>query len=124
MSREQNLEQAKQAYEAFINGDAEGAMANMSDEVEWIQPGNSAIGGTYRGKQEVGGLWGKFAEKGLKVTPQHWFADDERVVVLTHIELDGEGADEADVLTYRDGKLVKFQSAGDTALLERIYGTA
>lgn len=124
MAGEENLEQAKKAYEAFSNGDAEGAMEKMSDDVEWIQPGNSAIGGTYRGKQEVGGLWGKFAEKGLKVTPQYWFSDAERVVVLTHIELDGQGADGADVLTYRDGQLVKFQTAGDTALLERVYGSS
>ena len=27
------------------------------------------------------------------------------------------------VLTYRDGKLVKFQTAGDTALLERVFGS-
>jgi hypothetical protein len=27
------------------------------------------------------------------------------------------------VLTYRDGMLVKFQSAGDTALLERVFGS-
>ena len=46
---------------------------------------------------------GKFQEKGLKVTPQYWFADDERVVVLTHVELGSEEADVADVLTYRDG---------------------
>ncbi len=58
------------------------------------------------------------------MTPQYWFADDERVVVLTHIQLDEGEADGADVLTYRDGKLVKFQTAGDTALPERVYGSA
>ena len=26
--------------------------------------------------------------------------------------------------TYRDGKLIRFQSAGDTALLERVFGAA
>lgn len=124
MAGEQNIERAKKAYQAFIDGDAEGAMADMSDDIEWIQPGDSAIGGTYHGKQEIGGLWAKFQEKGLKITTQYWYSDDERVVVLTHIELDGEGADGADVLTYRDGQLVKFQTAGDTALLERVYGSA
>jgi ketosteroid isomerase-like protein len=124
MADDENLDRAKRGYEAFINGDAEGAMADMSDEIEWIQPGKSTIGGTYHGKQEVGSLWGKFQEKGLKVTPQYWFADNDRVVVLTHVELGGEEADGADVLTYRDGQLVKFQSASDTALLERVYGSA
>ncbi|MBV9464843.1 MAG: hypothetical protein JO169_01890, partial [Solirubrobacterales bacterium] len=56
-------------------------------------------------------------------SPQYWLSDDERVVVLTHITAQGEEADTVDVLTYRDGKLVKFQTATDTAMLERLYGT-
>ena len=123
MAGEDNLETAKQAYAAFSNGDAEGAMENMADDVEWIVPGNSEISGTLHGKEEVGEFWGKLAEKNFSTSPQYWFADDERVVVLTRISLDGEEADQADVATYRDGKLVKFQTAGDTALLERIFGS-
>ena len=39
------------------------------------------------------------------------------------VTVGGEPADQADVLTYRDGKLVKFQTAGDTALLELVFGS-
>jgi len=123
MAGEQNVESAKRAYAAFSAGDAEGAMENMADDLEWITPGNSAISGTVRGKQEVGALWAKFAEKGFTTSPQYWLSDDERVVVLTQVTLAGERADAADVLTFRDGKLVKFQTAGDTAMLERIFGS-
>ena len=123
MAGEQNVESAKRAYEAFSRGDAEGAMANMADDIEWITPGNSSISGTRHGKQEVGELWGKFAEKGFQTNPQHWLSDAERVVVLTHTTLGDEEADQADVLTFRDEKVVKFQTAGDTAALERIFGT-
>jgi hypothetical protein len=123
MSAEENLEAAKRGYAAFAAGDAEGAMEDMSDDIEWITPGNSAISGSARGKQEVGGLWGKLAEKGLTTTPQYWFADADKVVALCQVTLGGETYDSADVLTYRDGQLVKFQSAGDTALAERLFGT-
>ena len=123
MAGEQNVETAKQAYAAFSAGDAGTAMSNMADDVEWITPGNSAISGTLRSKQDVGALWAKFAEKGFTTSPQYWFSDDERVVVLTQITVGGERADSVDVLTYRDGKLVKFQTAGDTALLERVFGS-
>jgi ketosteroid isomerase-like protein len=123
MAGEQNLEAAKRAYAAFSAGDAGGAMENIADDIEWTTPGNSAIGGTIRGKQAVGELWGKLLEKNFTTSPQYWFADEERVVVLTHTTLEGGEADQADVLTYRDGKLVKFQSAGDTALLERVFGS-
>jgi ketosteroid isomerase-like protein len=123
MAGEQNIETAKQAYAAFSAGDAETAMARIADDVEWITPGNSAISGTVHGKQDVGALWAKLAEKGFTTSPQYWFSDEDRVVVLTQITLGGEQADAADVLTYRDDKLVKFQTAGDTALLERVFGS-
>jgi ketosteroid isomerase-like protein len=123
MAGEQNVETAKQAYAAFSAGDAETAMARIADDVEWITPGNSAISGTVHGKQDVAALWAKLAEKGFTTSPQYWFSDEDRVVVLTQVTIGGEQADSADVLTYRDGKLVKFQTAGDTALLERVFGS-
>ena len=124
MAGEQNLEIAKRAYAAFSAGDVEGAMQNMADDIVWITPGNSAISGTLRSKQDVGALWAKLAEKEFATAPQFWFSDEDRVVVLTQTKLAGQHADQADVLTYRDGKLIRFQSAGDTALLERVFGTA
>jgi ketosteroid isomerase-like protein len=123
MAGEQNVETAKRAYAAFSAGDAEEAMASIADDVEWITPGNSTISGTMHGKQEVGAQWAQLAEKGFSTSPQYWFSDEERVVVLTHITLGGEEADSVDVLTFRDGKVVKFQTAGDTALLERVFGS-
>lgn len=124
MAGEANIETAKAAYAAFSAGDAASAMQNIADEVEWITPGNSAISGTRRGKAEVGELWAKFAEKNFTTAPEYWFSDENHVVVLTHVTTAGEEADSVDVLTYNDeGQLVKFQTAGDTAMLERIYGS-
>ena len=124
MGAEQNLATARRGYAAFSAGDAAAAMAEMVEDIEWITPGNSAISGTTRGKQELGANWAKLAEKGFTTTPQHWFADEERVVVLTQITVAGEKADSADVLTFNsEAKLVKFQTAGDTALFERVFGS-
>lgn len=122
MAGEQNVETAKRAYAAFSAGDAQGAMADVADDIEWVTPGNSAISGIRHGKQEVGELWAKLAEKNFRTSPEYWFSDEERVVVLTRTTVGGEDADSADVLTFRDGKVVKFQSALDTALLERVFG--
>ncbi len=124
MAGEQNLEIAKRAYAAFSAGDLEGAMENVADDVVWITPGNSAISGALRSKQDVVAQLGRFAEKGFASSPQFWFSDEDRVVVLTQTTLAGEHADTADVLTFRDGKLIRFQTAGDTALLERVFGSA
>ena len=123
MSGQENIEKTKAAYAAFGAGDIETASAELDDQVEWVVAGNSAISGTYRGKDEVVGFWMKLAEKGFSTHPQYFLGDDERVVVLTSITIDGQTADQADVLTFRDGKVVKFQAAGDTAMQERIWGT-
>lgn len=123
MAERENVETAKQGYAAFSQGDAAGAMENITDDVEWIIPGNSAVSGTLHGKEEVGEFWGKLAEKNFTTSPEGWFADGDRVVVLTHITVGGGEADQADVLTYRDGKLARFQSAIDTALFEQVFGS-
>ena len=123
MAGEENIEIAKRGYAAFSAGDAAGAMEALADDIEWITPGNSAISGTARGKEAVGALWGKFASKGFTTTPQLWFSDADHVVVLTHTTIEGGEADACDVFTFRDGKAVKFQSAGDTALMERVFGS-
>jgi hypothetical protein len=100
------------------------AMEDTVDEIEWVTPGNSAVGGSVRGKQALAEHWAKFAEKGFSSNPQYWFADGDRVVVCVQASYPGEAdTDSADVLTFNaDGKLVKFQSASDTALLGRVFG--
>lgn len=123
MSGEQNIEITKKGYAAFSAGDAEAAMEALADDIEWIVPGDSAVSGTYHGKAEVGGLWMKLAEKALATKPQHFFGDDERVVVLTQVTAGGESWDAADALTFRDGKAVKIQTAGDTAKYEKVFGS-
>jgi ketosteroid isomerase-like protein len=122
MAEDQMVDTAKAGYEAFQRGDVEGALAPLADDIEWIVPGQSSISGTYRGKEEVAGYWAKLGEKGFEVSPQYWFSNDDKVVCLSHVKADGEEADSADVLTFRDDKVVKFQSAFDTAMLERIFG--
>ena len=123
MSTSQNVETAKKGYAAFAAGDLEPAMSDLDDNVEWVVLGNSTVSGTYRGKAEVTELFAKVAEQSFTTTPSRFLADDDVVVVLTQVTAGGESAPQADVLTFRDGKVVKVQSFGDTALQERVFGT-
>jgi uncharacterized protein len=123
MSISQNLETAKKGYAAFAAGDVETVLSLLDDSIEWILPGNSAISGTYRGKAEFTEMLAKLAEQSTTVTPSSFLADGDVVVALTQVTTGGESAPEADVLTFRDGKIVKGQILGDTAMLERVYGT-
>jgi len=122
-SAEQIMTSAKAGYAAFSWGDRAAAMVNMADDIEWVVPGNSAVSGTYHGKEELGALWTKLAEKSLTMVPEHFLGDEERVMVLVHMTIDGESSDRVDILTYRDGKVVKVQSVQDTLFLQHIFGT-
>ncbi len=66
---------------------------------------------------------GEACREGLCDFAANRLSDEDRVVVLTQITVGGEQADQADVPTYRDGELVKFQTAGDSALYERVFGS-
>jgi uncharacterized protein len=122
MSAEENKAATQAAYQAFGAGDLEACMKDMADDIDWIEPGNSTISGTYQGKDEVARFFMTLASKSFRTEPQHFIAEGDHVVVLTRITAEGQSADEADVLTFRGDKLAKFQSAGDTALQESIWG--
>ena len=122
MSAQANKESAEAAYRAFANGDAIGAMEDMDDGVVWTARGDSALSGTYEGKEEVAKLWAKLGEKGLKTEPHDFIADGDKVVVLTKVTLDGQTVEAADVLTYdEEGKLIAFEQLGDPAIANSAF---
>ena len=118
----ENVEIARKAYEAYGAGDVETALTTFDDDIEWSIPGNSTLSGSYRGKDKFMELLGKLAEKSFTTTPERIVGDGDDVVVITKITAGGESGLQADVLTYRNGKLVKALSISDTALQEKVYG--
>jgi ketosteroid isomerase-like protein len=122
MSEQDNIEVIKRGYEAFSNGDVQGVMDSFADDIEWVQPGESAISGTYHGKTEVMEYLGRLAEKSVTVKVNHLLADGDLVVALTSVTMGDLSGDDADVFTVRDGKTVRVQIHGDTAMMERVYG--
>ena len=119
---EQNIELVKQGYQAFAAGDVERLMNLFDDNIEWVQPGDSTISGTFHGKGELAEYLSRLAEKAPTVTPARYFADGDMVVVLSETHIGDETAGDVEVYTVRDGKTVRVQVYGDTAMMERIYG--
>jgi ketosteroid isomerase-like protein len=119
----QNIEATKKAYAAFIAGNLDAVLGLFHDSVEWTLTGESAISGTYRGKDEITALFQQLAEKSTTVEPMTYLADGDVVVVLTEVSVAGGRFEEADVYTFRGGKVIKAQAFGDTAAQERIFGT-
>ncbi len=118
----QNIEATKRGYVAFNAGDLETALSIFADTVEWTIGGESMISGTHRGKGELTELLRKLAEKSTSVETKSFLADGDVVVVLTEVTAGGETSQEADVYTFREGKVIEAHSYGDTAMQERIFG--
>jgi uncharacterized protein len=122
MGAQENKQSAEAAYRAFDAGDAAGAMENMDDACVWEAAGDSALSGTYTGKQEIGELWGRLAGAEFKSSPHDFVADGDKVVVLATVSINGEEQENADVLTFNEaGRLVHFTSIGDPAAAERAF---
>lgn len=122
MSAQENKQSAMDGYKAFARGDAAGAMANISDSVEWVVGGDSAVSGTYHGKEETGKFWAKLAEKGFENKPTEYLAEGDKVAVLAVGSVGGEEATAVDILTYDGGgQLVRFEAFGGTDVLERAF---
>lgn len=122
-SEQNNLAVIKNGYQAFAAGNIEEAMNMFDDDIEWVQPGNSAISGTYHGKAEVGQLLARLTEKSVTATPRRYLVDGEIVVALTDVTVGDELGRDADVFTVRNGKTVRVDVHTDTALMERVYGS-
>jgi ketosteroid isomerase-like protein len=122
MGAQENKKTAQDAYAAFGSGDAEGAMRNIDDSIEWIARGDNALTGAYNGKQAVGELWGKLASKAFSIQPHDFIAEGDKVVVLTTNHLEGETIETADVLTYNgNGKLIRFDTLADETVPDRVF---
>jgi ketosteroid isomerase-like protein len=117
-----NKQAAINGYAAFGAMDPEGAMKDISDAIEWVVGGDNALTGSYKGKEAVGGFWMKLVEKGFTTTPKEFIAEGNRVVVLCDVELDGDRAESLDLLSYNDdGQLVRFETFGGEAQLDRAF---
>jgi ketosteroid isomerase-like protein len=124
MSEEQdNIDLVTRGYEAFTRGDMDTVMALFDDNIEWVQPGNSTISGTYHGKGELGQYLARLAEKNVSVKLNRLLADGDTVDALTEVAVGDEKGSDADVFTIRDGKTARVQVHTDTALMERVYGS-
>ncbi len=120
--QDQNIEVIKKGYDAFAAGDVETLMSLFDDNIEWIQPGESTISGTYHGKGELGEYLKRLGEKAPTISPHRFIADGDTVVVFSQATVGGETSQDVEVYTLRDGKSVRVEVYGDTAMMERHYG--
>lgn len=117
-----NKQAAIDGYAAFSAMDADGAMKDISDSIEWVVRGHSSLSGTYHGKDEVGGLWMKLLEKGFQTTPRDFIAEGDQVAVVSDTRLGEDQAETVNLLNYDgDGKLIRFETFGGEELVDHAF---
>ena len=98
----------------------------MSDDIEWVSPGDpddDPNAGTFKGKGAVLGWFGGLGSTIDYATfePREFIAQNDKVVSLVYAEQTVRNTGrafvnhEAHVWTFRDGKLARFQIDYDTA---------
>jgi uncharacterized protein len=127
-----NTDTLKQGYEAFGQGDLEGATENFADDIRWENPEAPQVPnhGVTEGKDAVKQL---FAELGdhwdsFRITPDEFIESGNTVVVLSHSEATGKetGKDVklpwVHIWRFSDGKVTEVQALTDTALAADALG--
>lgn len=120
----ENVEIVKGGYAAFNANDPDATMAVFDDSIVWTATGNSVISGTFNGKAELAVMLQRLVGAQTSVAPKEFFSDGDVVIVLSEVTAGGQTSQEADVWTLRDGKVVKAQIFGDTAMQEKVFGTS
>ncbi len=85
MADHPNVELLRKGYAAFGAGDMQTVDALLSDDIVWHSPGNNALAGDYKGKDQVFGLFAKLVEltEGTFRQEIHdLLANDEHAVAL------------------------------------------
>ena len=125
VSADENTRIAQSGYEAFGRGDMAALAELMTDDIEWVSPGDpdhNPNAGTFNGKEAVLGWFGGLAST-LDFTtfePREFIAQDDKVVSLVYAEATVPKTGrtlinhEAHVWTFRDGKVARFQIYEDT----------
>jgi len=126
VGEQDNLQTIHKVYEAFEQGDVEGVISMLSDDVTWTTPGPPDIipyAGEKRGHDEVTSYFEAFGASAQTTAfePQKFFANDGMVVVLGHYTFSvvktGKVVDNDFVHTFElaDGKVSTFEGYEDSA---------
>ncbi len=125
MSEHPNVEVTRRGYEAFAHGDLAALSGLIADDVTWHVSGAGPLSGTYHGRDEVFGFFGRLAEETggtFRLDVHDVLANDEHAVALCTLSASRSGksievpvANVSHVrdgkVTVRDGKVTEFWGA-------------
>jgi ketosteroid isomerase-like protein len=129
-----NVDTLKQGYQAYGQGDLDGALENWADDAVWEGPNSEELpgGGTAEGKDAIKQSLSRIPEfwESFSVTPDEFFEEGDTVVVLGHSE--GTAKDSGNsvkqpfvhVYRFEDGEVKRIQLLNDTYQTAQALGIA
>ncbi|MEA2434526.1 MAG: uncharacterized protein QOG54_1983 [Actinomycetota bacterium] len=125
-----NAEIVRRGYEAFAKADFDTLREVFADEITWHVPGRNSFSGSYKGMDEVFGLFAKLAQATdgtFKLELHDVVANDVHAVGLARLTADKDGkhldSQVANVFHIVDGKATEcWGLANDTAAGDEVFG--
>jgi uncharacterized protein len=118
MTEHPNVELTRRGYEAFATGDLAALTELIADDVTWHVQGAGPLSGTYHGRDEVFGFFGRLAQETggtFRLDVHDVLANEEHAVALCTLSASrGNKSIEvpvANVSHVRDGKITEFWGA-------------
>jgi uncharacterized protein len=128
MNKETNIQTVQRLYDAFAQGEIDTILNALADDVEWHQPGPTAVlpwAGTRHGRAQVAQFFTAVAEtlELLQFEAREFLAHEDIVVVFgyeralvkpTNRTFESEWVM---VFTLRAGQVIRFRAYHDTAAM-------
>jgi uncharacterized protein len=126
MGEQQNVQAVQEIFSAFGRGDIASILDALADDVEWHEPGPTAIlpwAGTRHGRAQVAQFFTAVGEtlEILQFEPWEFWAEEDKVAVFGYEQARAKPTDrtyESEwvmVFTLRGGQVVRFHRYYDTA---------
>ena len=123
MSEQENVQKVQAMYAAFGNGDIQGILAHMSEEIQWqaYSPDDAVLAVPFQGHAGVAQFFRLLGET-LHMDafePKEYIAQGERVIALGHLKTTMRKTGErirtefAMLWTFQNGKAIRFFEYGN-----------
>ena len=121
MSKNDNVEVLRDAYEALNDGDIERALAVLDEDAEWSEHSDLPEAGTYRGREAIRTFLERFLEswQDFDQELEEIIAGDPCVLIMLHSRVRGKGsgiaveAQYAHLWTMEEGRGVRVDAYFD-----------
>jgi ketosteroid isomerase-like protein len=127
-----NTDVLRKGFEAFAQGDLDGAIESFADDVRWENPEAPQIpnNGVTEGRENVKELFADTLTywESFDLTPDEFHEDGDTVVVLSHAQAKGKETGKevklpwVQVFRFEGGKVTEVQALTDTALAADALG--